>query len=161
MAKATTSINKISDNEAEERSQAVSDMIEELAVNRQAIMESISIIKGLHELGALEAMQALLDQRTAVGEIAIQQVNQPSMHNIIKNAMGAFKFLSSLDPKKLDTILEGVSRGFERIPEIGEKQSLWALQKRFWTQEIRASLTVVIHFLDGMGEVFLRRGKQS
>ncbi|XJZ25661.1 DUF1641 domain-containing protein [Bacillota bacterium Lsc_1132] len=161
MAKATTFIRKMNENKAEENAQAVSEMMEELVKNRQAIMEGIHILKGLHEMGALEALQAMLEQRTAVGEIAIQQVNQPKMHNVIKNAISAFTFLSSLEPKKLDTILAGVSHGFEQIPENGEKQSLWSLQKRFWTQEIRASLTVVVHFLDGMGEVFLRRGKEK
>lgn len=161
MAKATTLIKKFNENKAEENSQAVKEIIEELAENRQAIMEGINILKGLHELGALEALQALLEQRTAVGEIAIQQVNQPKMHNVIKNAMSAFGFLSSLDPKKLNTILAGVSHGFERIPENDKMQSLWSLQKHFWTHEIRASLAVVVHFLDGMGEVLLRRGKES
>ncbi|MGG5254147.1 DUF1641 domain-containing protein [Neobacillus sp. SM06] len=160
MAKATTFIRKLNENKAEENNQAIAEMMEELANNRQAIMEGIHILKGLHDIGALQALQALLEQRTAIGEIAIQQVNQPKMHNVIKNAMTAFGFLSSLDPQKMNTLLDGVSQGFDRIPETNEKQSLWALQKRFWTQEIRASLTVVVNFLDGMGEAFLRREKE-
>src|SRR4051794_39186446 len=104
MAKAITQIRKEIPNPEIEQSQAVSEIIQELTANKEAILEAISIIKGLHETKVLEAVHSMIEQRTEIGTIAIQQINQPSMHNVIKNGMSAFSFLGSLQPGQLTTI---------------------------------------------------------
>ena len=82
----------------EEQAQAISDIVKALSDNRDAIVLSLDILKNLHEMGLLYAVHGLLEQRTEVGAIAIQQVNQPGMQHGIKNAMNVVKFLGSLDP---------------------------------------------------------------
>jgi uncharacterized protein YjgD (DUF1641 family) len=164
MAKAITQIRKEIPNQVDEQTQAVEDIIREIASNREAILETIGIMKELHETRVLEAVNALLKQRTEVGAIAIQQINQPAMHNIIKNGMNAFTFLGSVQPGQLDTILNGLSQGMQRLSltaQNGEKQSLWKLRKRLWSPEIRSVMTMMINFMDGMGTVFLRNRRES
>lgn len=164
MAKAITQIRKDVANQTEEQSQAVSQILQELSANKEAVLETIKILKGLHETKVLEAMQAFMEQREEVGAIAIQQINQPTMHNVIKNGMNAFSFLGSLQPGQLSTILDGLSRGLKRLSETGEKgekQSLWKLRKRLWSPEIRAMMTSMVDFMDGMGEAFLRKGREN
>jgi hypothetical protein len=39
------------------------------------------------------------EQRTDVGALAIEQLNEPSMHNTNKNEKIGFKFLCSVDPE--------------------------------------------------------------
>lgn len=164
MAKAITQIRKEIPSPVDEQAQAVQDILQEIATNREAILETISILKELHETRVLEAVNALLKQRTEVGAIAIQQINQPTMHNIIKNGMNAATFLGSVQPGQLDTILNGVSQGMQRLSltaQNGEKQSLWKLRKRLWSPEIRSVMTMMINFMDGMGTVFLRNRRES
>ncbi|MFC3885149.1 DUF1641 domain-containing protein [Bacillus songklensis] len=157
MAKAIRQINKKAPNKEEEQAQAITDIVKALADNREAIMVTLDILKNLHEMGALNAVDGLLKARSDVAYIAIQQLNQPSMHNTIKNAMGAFKFLGSVNPDQLQTIFQGLSHGLERSAENikkGEDASLWQLGKSIRNPDVRASLSTMVEFLQGMGEVF-------
>lgn len=164
MAKAITDIKKEVPNETEENVKAVTDIIKELAENREAIIETIQILKQLHETNILEAVHAALKQREDIGTIAIHQVNQPKMHNVINNGMNLFAFLGSLQPAQLTTILDGFGHGLERLSrtgEKGEKQSIWKLQRRLSSPEIRATMTTMVDFMDGIGEVFLNKRRES
>lgn len=163
MARAIRQINKEVPNVQEEQDQAMADIMRELAENREAIMKTLGILKGLHEMKVLEAVHALLEQRTEVGAIAIQQINQPGMHNIIKNGMGAVGFLGTLQPGQLNTILDGVGHGLKRLSktgEKGEKQSIWKMRRRLRSPEIRAAMTTMVDFMEGMGEVFLQNKEE-
>lgn len=157
MAKAIKQIKKEIPTPEQEQSQAITDIIAALANNREAIMSTIGIIKHFHDMGILDALNGLLEKRTDVGVIAIQQINQPSMHNTIKNGMNTFKFLGQLNPDQLQIILNGVSRGFEKFGEKidkNEKASLWKLGTSIQNEEVRKSLFTMLGFLEGMGEVF-------
>lgn len=159
MAKAIRQINKEVPNEQEEQAEAVADILQELAENREAIMKSLAILKGLSDMRVLETVHALLDQRTEVATIAVQQINQPGMHNIIKNGMGAVGFLGSLQPGQLNTILDALGHGLKRLSNTGEKgkkQTIWTMRRRLRSPEIRAAMTTMVDFLEGMGEVFLK-----
>jgi uncharacterized protein YjgD (DUF1641 family) len=164
MARAIRQINKEEPNVQEEQTEAVATIVKELAENREAIIKTFAILKGLDDMKVLDAARALLDQRTEVGAIAIQQVNQPGMHNIIKNGMGAVGFLGTLQPGQLNTVLEGVGHGLKRLSTTGEKggkQTIWKLQKRLRSPEIRAAMTTMVDFMEGMGEVFLQNKEEK
>ncbi|PJN92193.1 DUF1641 domain-containing protein, partial [Bacillus sp. mrc49] len=111
MAKAIKQIRKEAPNPEAEQSKAVTDIVAALAENRDAIMATIGIVGQLHEMGVLNTVNGLLEKRVDVGVIAVQQLNQPNMHNTIKNGMNAFNFLGQLNPDQLQTVLNGVSHG--------------------------------------------------
>lgn len=160
MAKAIRQIREEIPNSLQEKEEAVDELLKELADNREAIIGAIRILRELQEMRALETIGAMLDQRQEVGAIAIQQINQPTMHNVIKSGISAFKFLGSLQPSELETMMEGVGNGMKRLSETaeeGEKQSFWKMRKRLRTPEIRAAITTMINFMEGMGEVFLKK----
>ncbi|MDQ0220626.1 DUF1641 domain-containing protein [Peribacillus cavernae] len=164
MARAIRQIKKEAPRQDEEQAKAVAEIVKELAENREAIMKTIGILKGLHDMKVLDAAHALLEQRTEVGAIALQQFNQPGMHNIIKNGMGAVGFLGALQPDQLNTILDGVGHGLKRLSktgEKGEKQTIWRMRKRLRSPEIRAAMTTMVDFMEGMGEVFLQNGENK
>jgi uncharacterized protein YjgD (DUF1641 family) len=157
LAKAIKQINREIPSPEAEQSQAIADIVKALADNREAIMSTIGIIKNLQDMGVLNALNGLIQTRAAVGEIAIQQLNQPAMHNTIKNGMNAFKFLGKLNPDQLQTMLDGVSHGLEKSAESiqkNEKTSLWQLGNSMRHSEVRTSLATMMGFLEGMGEVF-------
>lgn len=157
LAKAIKQIRKETPNRQEEQSKAITDIMAALADNKEAIMATIGIVKQLHEMGVLNALNGLLEKRVDVGVIAVQQLNQPNMHNTIKNGMNTFNFLGQLNPDQLQTILKGVSHGLEKSAENidkNEKVSLWKLGNSIRNPEIRTSLTTMLGFLEGMGEAF-------
>src|SRR3954471_8220834 len=164
MAKAIRQIRKEVPNPQQEQQEAIADMLKELADNREAIMGAIGILKGLQEMRVLETVGALLDQRNEVGAIAIQQINQPTMHNVVKSGINVFKFMGSLQPSELETIMEGVGLGLKRLSETGqegEKQSIWKMQRRLRSPEIRAAITTMVDFMEGMGQAFLKNREEK
>jgi uncharacterized protein YjgD (DUF1641 family) len=163
MAKAITQIREVPNPELEQE-QAISEIMNELVANKDIIIKTFQIMKGLQDTKVLDAVESMIQQRTEIGAIAIQQVNQPTMHNVIKNGMNAFSFLGSLQPGQLSDVLEGVSHGFKRLAEAGQegkKHSLWQLRKRLWSKEMRAAMTSMVNFMDGLGEVFLRNRREN
>ena len=163
MAKAITQIREVPKPEIEQE-QAMTEIMSEIVANKDVILKTIRIMKGLQETKVLDAVESMIDQRTEIGAIAIQQVNQPAIRNVIKNAMNAFSFLGSLQPGQLSDVMEGLSHGFTRMAESGQegkKQSLWQLRKRLWSREMRAAMTSMMNFMDGLGEVFLRNRREN
>ncbi|WP_413298912.1 hypothetical protein AA0X95_14380 [Bacillus sp. 1P10SD] len=163
MAKAITQIREVPRPELEQE-QAMSEIMNEIVANKEIILKTIRIMKGLQDTKVLDAVESMIDQRTEIGAIAIQQVNQPAIRNVIKNAMNAFSFLGALQPGQLSDVLEGLSQGFKRMAESGQegkKQSLWQLRKRLWSKEMRAAMTSMMNFMDGLGEVFLRNRREN
>ncbi|WP_026560601.1 DUF1641 domain-containing protein [Bacillus sp. J37] len=164
MAKPIRQIRREFLNEQEEQDQAMNEILKELAENKEAVLAFIQTAKELHELKVFETTNSLLKQSDEVGAIAIQQINQPAVHNMIKSGFGLFKFLGALQPSQLQTILDGVTLGLKRMSdsgEKGEKQSIWRLRKRLTSPATRAALTTMIDFVEGMGEVFLRNRRNS
>ncbi|WML60365.1 hypothetical protein [Neobacillus sp. PS2-9] len=163
MAKAITQIREVPKPEIEQE-QAMTEIMSEIVANKDVILKTIRIMKGLEETKVLDAVESMIDQRTEIGAIAIQQVNQPAIRNVIKNAMNTFSFLGELQPGQLSDVLDGLSHGFERMAESGQegkKQSLWQLRKRLWSREMRAAMTSMMNFMDGLGEVFLRNRREN
>jgi len=159
MAKSIRQIRRDIPNEEEEQAQAVNEILKELAENKEAVLAFIQLAKGLHDMKVFETTNSLIKQSDEVGAIAIQQLNQPAVHNVIKSGFGLFKFLGSIKPAQLQTIFEGVTLGLERMSqaeEKEEKQSLWKMRKRFSSPAVRAAMTTMFDFVDGMGEAILR-----
>ena len=81
MAKAIRQINKSIPTEEELQLQAISDIMKAIGENRDAILTSLDILKNLHDIGVLQAIQGLVEQRVDVATIALKQINQPAMHH--------------------------------------------------------------------------------
>ncbi|MGG3563857.1 hypothetical protein ABES03_19920 [Neobacillus rhizosphaerae] len=164
MAKAITQIREVPRPEIEQE-QAMTEIMSEIVANKDVILKTIRIMKGLQETKVLDVVESMIDQRTEIGAIAIQQVNQPAIRNVIKNAMNAFSFLGELQPGEVSDVLEGLSHGFKRMAESGQEgkkqSSLWQLRKRLWSREMRAAMTSMMNFMDGLGEVFLRNRREN
>ncbi|NHM31170.1 DUF1641 domain-containing protein [Neobacillus terrae] len=164
MARAITQISRYQVNPEEEQARAQEEIMKALTDNKDAVLNLITLVKRLDDLKVFQAANAFIEKGEDIGVIAMQQINQPTMHNVIKNAMGAFTFLGSIQPAQLNTIMEGLSHGMKemsRTGEKGEKQSVWRLRLRFWTPEIRAAMTTMMSFMQGMGEVFLRNRREN
>jgi uncharacterized protein YjgD (DUF1641 family) len=162
MAKAITHINKHVPNQQEEQQQAFTEILTALADNKEALMKTLDILNQIQGLGALDAILAMMEKRTEVGVIALQQINQPTMHNTIKIAFNMIKFIGSVNPQQLQTMLNGVGRGLERSSESiqnGEVHGFMKLGKIMRSPEVRASMTTMIEFLRGMGEAFTQDTK--
>ncbi|MED1203481.1 DUF1641 domain-containing protein [Heyndrickxia acidicola] len=163
MAKAIKQIRRDIPTAEQVQEEAVADILKALADNRDAVMEALALMEQLHKIGVLEAIKALIQNGVDVALIALQQINQPSMYNTIKNAMNALSFLGQVNPDQLQIMLNGVGRGLVKFGENvdkHEKASLWKLGSVIRNDEVKTALVNMIGLLEGMGEVF-KEGKQE
>jgi uncharacterized protein YjgD (DUF1641 family) len=155
MAKPIREIERTTPTPEQVQTQALTDLIQAISTNRDAIMDTMEILGHLHSMGALTAIKGLLDQRHEVGAIAVQQFNQPKMHHMMKNAMTAVQALSSIDPGSLARMVNGLSHGLEASKDVhanGDSPSLWDLAKYMRDPAVRTSMATMLGLLHGMGE---------
>ncbi|SET37374.1 Uncharacterized conserved protein YjgD, DUF1641 family [Salinibacillus kushneri] len=154
MAKAITQIEKNQKNIQEERAEDLAAIVDQIADNREVIQDTLIILQELHNTGVLDMLKGLLRTREKVGAIAIEQLNQPAMHNMIKNGMNTIGLLSEMDPDQLQAIFGGLNQGLEKAAESTKKQEemgIWGLMKSMRDPNVRTSMNTMVNFLNGMG----------
>ncbi|WP_174727751.1 DUF1641 domain-containing protein [Mesobacillus harenae] len=155
MAKAIRQIEKTTPSSEELHDQDITALLKQIVENRQAISTSLNILNELQQTGVLDTLNGLLKTRVKVASIAMEQVNQPSMHNIIKNGFNTIEFLGALDPEKLKVILNAVSKGLDETSErIGQNEpiGLWGMMKTIRDPDVNTALSSMLGFLNGMGK---------
>lgn len=152
MAKATTHIEKQTPNPVEEQAQAIQKLLVSVAESQDALIVFLDVLKELHAFGVLDVLRGLLKNRHQVGVIAITQLNQPGMHHMMKNAMGAVQFLSKLEPEKLQNIMNALASGIDQFSPADKPTSLWGMGKSLRDPDVMLSMSTLLNFLRGMGE---------
>ncbi|EXX92470.1 hypothetical protein BG52_12295 [Paenibacillus darwinianus] len=161
MAEAITRIDRQTQNAAEEQVQAMDRLLQATAGGSEPLLKGLDILNELDRLGVLDAMRAMLKQSGQITAIGLEQMNKPGAHRIIKNAMGALQFLSSLDPAKLAVLMNGLTAGIDSataagtVGEAGRQErgggGLWSIVKSMRGPDVMASLSLMVRFLQGMG----------
>jgi uncharacterized protein YjgD (DUF1641 family) len=152
MAKATTRIENNIPDPIQEQAQSLKMLLQAVTENRDALLMLLDIVKELHELGLLEAVQAMLKNRHDISVIGITQLNKPGASRILKNGMNALAFLSSIEPAELEPLLKGMSNGVKYAADADKGQiGLFGMMKSMRDPEVATSLQVMFNFLRGMG----------
>jgi uncharacterized protein YjgD (DUF1641 family) len=152
MAKAISHIEKKKTSPAEEQTESLTEILSLIAKNHESITTSLEIIQELQSSGLLDIIKGLLKTRDKLGVLAIDQLNQSSMHNTIKNGIGAIKLLGELDPDKINTLMNAANSGLNHIGESKDSLSKWGIIKSLNDPNVVSSLSTMIGFLQGMGE---------
>ncbi|WP_139492443.1 DUF1641 domain-containing protein [Brevibacillus dissolubilis] len=155
MAKAIRHIEKATPNPVQEQAASINDLLVSLADSRDALVRFLDILREAEKAGLLDILYGVLKARHEIGYQAINQLNQPSMHHTIKNAMGIVSFLGQVDPNQLQIMLGGISHGLKRAsepPEDGRAPGLWGLAKDLRDPGVSSTLHTAMEFMKGMGE---------
>lgn len=157
MAKAIRSIDKkLSTDPNIQQTKDIQEVLQAVTDSKEALAVFLDILKELHQAGMLDMMQGVLKARHEVGYLAIQQLNQTTMHHTIKNIMGVAQFLGKIEPDQLNKVLNGVALGLEKSTEAhenGKSHGIWGLTKDLRDPDVNTTLTTAIEFMKGMGEV--------
>lgn len=155
MAKAIKQIELVHPSAQEEQAKDIAALLEQLAENREAISSAIDIIGQLQKSGILDIIQGFLHSKEKVAAIAIEQINQPNMHNIIRNGFNTIDFLGSLDPQQMSMMMNAVTKGLDESAEVmkkNEKRSMWGLMKAMQDPDTNLAIHSMLGFLKGMGK---------
>jgi uncharacterized protein YjgD (DUF1641 family) len=152
MAKAISHIEIKSKSKDEEQAESLTELLSFIADNKESITTTLEIIKELHSAGLLDIIKGFLKTRDKIGVIAMDQINQPSMHRTIKNGIQAVQLLGELDPDNLSMLLNAANSGLENTTESNEKLSKWGMLKSINDPNVSSSFSMMIKFLKGMGK---------
>ncbi|MBG9450979.1 hypothetical protein ABE67_17075 [Cytobacillus firmus] len=154
MAKAIKQIELVQPSAEEGQAKDIAGLLTQLSQNREALSSAIDIIGQLQKSGILDIIQGFLHSKEKVAAIAIDQVNQPNMHNIIRNGFNTVDFLGSLDPQQMNIMMSAVTKGLDESSEVmkrNEKTGVLGLMKALRDPDINLAINSMLGFLKGMG----------
>lgn len=153
MAKAIQNIEKSEPDELALQGQAIQELLGAVVESKDALVVFLDILKEAHEAGLLNILQGLLKTRQDVAVLALEQLNQPSMHHTIQNVTHLAKFFGKMNPDQLNRILNGIAHGIEKTAEPKQEKTtgLWSLSKNLRDSDVNSTLSTAIGFMKGMG----------
>jgi uncharacterized protein YjgD (DUF1641 family) len=151
MAKAIRQIEKNQKSEVEQQAESLQELLTMISKNSEAIKSTLEILQELQKAGILDMVNGLLKTKDKVGIIAMDQLNQPSMHRTIKNAINALQFIGELDPDKMKRMMHGISTGLDHLNDEAQQNKIGIL-KAMRDPNVKASISTAFSFLQGMGE---------
>lgn len=154
MAEAIRKIKRMDVPEEKIREDNVEDVVRKVSDNKDAILNGIDILATLHEQGMLDLLHALIKRKDDALENILTELNKPQYAESLKN-IGQLVFL--LGDIKLDEIqyfTDKINQGMAEASavETDEITSYMALFKALKEPEINRSVTMLLHFLRGMGK---------
>ncbi|WP_431804299.1 DUF1641 domain-containing protein [Halobacillus andaensis] len=154
MAKAIKQIDRKIRTPQEQQTEELNDILSSLAEQKESLLQLLEIIEELRKSGVLDMIQGVLATRHKLGLLAMEELDKPTVHDLVKSGIGAFNFLTKIDPAQLDRILNGMSEGLKHSSEQldkDEKIGVWGMMKSVKDPAVNRSLSTFIHFLEGMG----------
>lgn len=142
-------------SEQERQDHTMNTLQEALCEQEEAIQKLLHIAGDLQSAGILEALQAIIQAKEKITEIAVRQMSKDAIVNIIQHAVGVSGELSSLDPAASKKLLKGMRRGLEEAELFRNSPQKWStfqLLTALQDPAIQTSLQFGLHFLRGLGK---------
>lgn len=155
MAKPITTIKKMEISKEEERKQHLNEIEQAIAENKEAILEGIQCVKKLHDAGVLELFNAFLSRKDQVLENVVKEASREPNLNVLKNLSGLLMLLGTFDIEKVQMMTTKLNNGIkEAIDHSHTKDSttIFQLLTALKDPEINRAITMLLHFLKGMGK---------
>ncbi|MDQ0217772.1 DUF1641 domain-containing protein [Peribacillus cavernae] len=155
MAKAIKQIQRIEITEEDKREKDLREVENALLENKDAILESLQVMKHMHDRGVLSLLSSLFGQGDKVLNILIKTADTPETANMLKNLLLMAGTLGTLNVKQLEPFILKVNSGIARVAETketDEKIGYFDLARSLKDPELNRSLSLLLNFLKGMGQ---------
>ncbi|MGD6842829.1 DUF1641 domain-containing protein [Bacillus infantis] len=155
MAKAITHIQRKTLTEEEKRKKDLMEVEDALIDNKEAILESLKVMRNMHDRGVLSLLSGLFGQGDKVLDILVRAADKPETSNTLKNLLLMGGTLGMINVKQLEPFLLKIDSGIARVAEAGdtqEKTGFFDLAKSLKDPEINRAVTLLLTFLKGMGQ---------
>ncbi|AGX06117.1 MULTISPECIES: DUF1641 domain-containing protein [Bacillus] len=155
MAKAITHIQRKTLSEEEKRKKDLMEVEDALIDNKEAILESLKVMRNMHDRGVLSLLSGLFGQGDKVLDILVRAADKPETSNTLKNLLLMGGTLGMINVKQLEPFLLKIDSGIARVAEAGdtqEKTSFFDLARSLKDPEVNRAVTLLLTFLKGMGQ---------
>ncbi|WP_301109483.1 DUF1641 domain-containing protein [Sporosarcina sp.] len=155
MAAPITSIKRTERTEMEIQQEKLADLQKLIAQQEESLQKIMEITGELNDIGALDALQAMLQAKEKITGIAVGQISREPVTNMLNNVMAAAGALTAIDPATIQLLTKSAQRGLneaEQGIEQNQKTSALQLLKSVNDPDINRALTFGLNFLKGMGK---------
>ena len=155
MAKSITKIHTAPQSPEEQQAQQLAELTQAVAQHGEALQQTLKLVQELHNSGALQMFQALLQAKEQVAEIAVHQMSKPAVTRTVNHAMEAVGALGELDPAATKKVMAGLVNGVERAQQSlnrNEQLGMLDLWKAMRDPHVNKAMAAMVGFLKGMGE---------
>lgn len=155
MAAPITSIKRTERSEMEIQQDRLAELQKQIAEQEESLQKIMEINGELHKIGALDAIQAMLESKEKITGIALGQVSRDPVKNLLNNLMAGAGVLTALDPATIQQLSKSVQQGLAEAElgnEEGQKTGVIQLMKSINDPDINRALTFGMNFLKGLGK---------
>ncbi|MED4227501.1 DUF1641 domain-containing protein [Neobacillus cucumis] len=155
MAKPIQMIRKVELTEEEKRLQSLEGLLSEVAQNKDSLLDTLYLLRELHNSGILEILNSLVQAKEEVVKIAVGQMTREPITNIINNAMAVGGALTALEPEMTKRIMGSVAKGLEKAEQglqSNSKVGILDLLKVLNDPYINRAIGFGLNLLKGIGE---------
>lgn len=154
MAKPITTVQSPEPTPQQQNEQTLNQLIGTLIENADGVKQTAKLLQELNGSGILPALQALLEAKEQVAEIAVNQMLRPPVTNMMNNAMAAAGALTSIEPETTKKLMASLAEGLKKAQQglsDNETTSVWTLMKVMTDPDINRALTFGLNLLKGLG----------
>ncbi|PLT35085.1 DUF1641 domain-containing protein [Bacillus sp. V5-8f] len=155
MAKAIKQIQRLEYSEEDKRKKDLLEVENALLENKDAILESLQVMKHMHERGILSLLRGVFGQGDKVLHILVKTADTPETANMLKNLLLLAGTLGTLNVKQLEPFILKINSGIARVSEtreIDDKVGYFDIARALKDPEINRSVSLLLNFLKGMGQ---------
>jgi uncharacterized protein YjgD (DUF1641 family) len=155
MAKAITKIQHIELTEEQKRKRDVEEVETALLDNKEAILQSLDVMKHMHDRGVLSLLGGLFAEGDKVMHVLVKAADKPEATNTLKNLLLMVGVLGTINVQQLEPLLLKLNSGIARVAEYREnddKLGYFDIVRSLKDPEINRALSLLFEFLKGMGE---------
>jgi uncharacterized protein YjgD (DUF1641 family) len=156
MAKAITKIQHIELSEEQRRRKDLEEVESALLDNKDAILQSLDVIKHMHDRGVLSLLGGLFSEGDKVLNVLVKAADKPEATNTLKNLLLMVGVLGTINVQQLEPLLLKLNSGIARVAEYKDKEDeklgYFDIVRSLKDPEINNALSLLFEFLKGMGE---------
>lgn len=155
MAKAIKNVVKLELTEEEKRAQDLREIETALLDNKDAILETIDLLKQMNNRGVLTMATSLFAEGDKVLHTIIKALDNPEATNLLKNMLLLVGVLGTINVKQLEPFVVKLNAGVARMSENKEQDkpiSYLGFAKTLKDPEVNRAVGLLLDFLRGMGQ---------
>lgn len=154
MADKITEIKRMDKPKEKIREENLREVMDELADNKDAILETIRFFKLLHEQGNLSMMNAMISYQETIMENVSYEANRGDNAVILKNLTRLLDLLGQLNLEGVDQLTNKLGRKRavedEEFPEV-ENIGFIKMMKTLKDPDVNRGLSILLLALKGVG----------
>jgi uncharacterized protein YjgD (DUF1641 family) len=153
MAKATKVIHRIQPAEEEIRKQDLQEIEDALIENKDAIIETLELMKQVQGTELLHIMKALVTEREEVLEQIVTFMDGSDITRSLSNAMQLFTVLGQFNFEEMEPIVKKLNAGLNEVAHMDDKGvgGFPALLQAMTDPDVMEGLNTGLAFAKGLG----------